>query len=326
MSSSALHIGKFNFGRRFDRWVLERVRSRRGTAQLPLTFEYRHIYVMPTMFGFWFGVLLFLMALGALNFNNNTALMLGFLLASIAQMTTLLAYRNLVGMTLVGIRAQPVFAGRPARFRVLLENPERRVRFAIQAVSAESADCWDIAENHSGHLELKQDTSKRGWMVMKPFRIENRFPLGLFRAWSVIIPDARCLVYPQPHPSPPPLPRTGRGDSGTAQRGEGEHIHGLREYQPGDPLRRVAWRASARHQKLYSREMEAPSEESCEFNWYLMGGADTETKLSILAAWILRAERSQIPYSLELPADALPAGLGEEHCTACLSILAKFGQ
>jgi uncharacterized protein (DUF58 family) len=200
MSSSALHIGKFNFGRRFDRWVLERVRSRRGTAQLPLTFEYRHIYVMPTMFGFWFGVLLFLMALGALNFNNNTALMLGFLLASIAQMTTLLAYRNLVGMTLVGVRAQPVFAGRPARFRVLLENPERRVRFAIQAVSAESADCWDIAENHSGHLELKQDTSKRGWMVMKPFRIENRFPLGLFRAWSVIIPDARCLVYPQPHP------------------------------------------------------------------------------------------------------------------------------
>ena len=89
-------------------------------------------------------------------------------------------------------------------------------------------------------------------------------------------------------------------------------------------MRRIAWRTSARHQKLYSRIMESPSAEACEFNWYLMGGGATEEKLSILAAWILRAERQQLPYSLEMPADALPADLGEEHRDACLKILALF--
>jgi uncharacterized protein (DUF58 family) len=322
ISTSTLTDELSGAGQRFDSWVQERVRQRRGPANLPLTFEYRHIYVMPTRFGFWFGILLALTALGGLNFNNNMTLMLSFLLAAIAQLTTLLAYRNLVGLRLEAIRAKPVFAGEEASFRVLLRNPEERNRFAIEAVSPEARDCKDIEPQYTAPLALKQLAFERGWMPMEPFRIENRYPLGLFRAWSVIIPRAQCLVYPKPATNPPPLPKTGRGEYGAAHRGEGEHFHGLREFQPGDPLRRIAWRTSARHQKLYSRVMESPSEEACELNWYLMGSGDTEEKLSILTAWVLRAERRQIPYSLEMPGAALPTDLGEEHRDACLEILA----
>lgn len=324
MNTAALISERYGLNQRFNLWILKRVRQRRGSPELPFTLEYRHIYVMPTMFGFWFGILLALTAIGGLNFNNNMVLMLGFILASIAQMTSLLAYRNLAGLTLLGFRAAPVFAGQPARFTVLLKNPEERLRFAIQLVSGESSDCTDIKQQATGRLELEMMTDRRGWIEMEPFRIENRYPLGLFRAWSVIIPKTRCLVYPAPVPNPPPLPRTGRGDFGATRKGEGEHLHGLREYQPGDPLGRIAWRTSARHQKLYSRIMESPCEEACELNWYLLGGRNTEDKLSILTAWILRAERLQIPYSLEMPAAALPAELGEDHRNACLEILAFF--
>ena len=322
MNSSAIASEKTGLSQRFDSWILDRVRQRRGIAELPLKFEYRHIYVMPTRFGFWFGLLLALMTLGGLNFNNNMTLMLGFLLAAIAQLTTLLAYRNLVGIRVDAIRARPVFAEEFACFKVQLKNPEERNRFAIQAESSAAVDCADISAQNSQQLSLKQVTLQRGWLKMDPFRIENRYPLGLFRAWSVIIPAAQCLVYPKPALSPPPLPKTGRGEFGAAHRGEGDHFHGLREFQPGDPLRRIAWRTSARHQKLYSRVMESPSEEACELNWYLMGGSDTEEKLSILTAWVLRAERMQIPYSLEMPGAALPADLGAEHRDSCLEILA----
>ena len=70
--------------------------------------------------------------------------------------------------------------------------------------------------------------------------------------------------------------------------------------------------------------MESPSEEACELNWYLVGAGGTEEKLSILTAWVLRAERRQIPYSLEMPGAARPADLGEDHQQACLEILALF--
>ena len=316
--------GRLSIGQRFDHWLLERVRRIRGTARLPLTFEYRHIYVMPTVFGAWFGVLLGLMTIGGLNFNNNMTLLLVFVLGSIAMLTTLLAYRNMVGITVNGIIANPVFAGERAEFRVFLKNPEERHRFAIAVTGADCRDCTDLEPRHSGYLCIEQDAAKRGWLGMAPFRIENRFPLGLFRAWSVVIPDARCLVYPKPMSNPPPLPMSGRGDQGAVNKGEGEHFHGLRDYRAGDPLRRIAWRSSARHEKLYSREMEAPRDKTCELNWYLMGSRDTEQKLSVLAAWVLRAERRQIPYSLELPGAALPAGLGDRHRDACLEILALY--
>ena len=322
MLSSTMANETSSAGQRFDSWVLERVRQRRGATELPLTLAYRHIYVMPTRFGLWFGLLLALTAIGGLNFNNNMTLMLSFLIAAVGQLTTVLAYRNLAGLRLEAIRAKPVFAGETARFRVLFRNPEERHRFAIEAVSPEDRDCTDIEPQNTIALTLGQLSFERGWMPMEPFRIENRYPLGLFRAWSVVIPRTQCLVYPKPATTPPPLPKTGRGEHGAAHRGEGEHFHGLREFQTGDPLRRIAWRTSARHQKLYSRVMESPSEEACELNWYLMGSGDTEEKLSILTAWVLRAERRQIPYSLEMPGAALPADLGEEHRDACLEILA----
>ncbi|MCH8227494.1 MAG: hypothetical protein IIC63_03660, partial [Proteobacteria bacterium] len=182
MSTAALMSRGNGINQRFNLWILERVRQKRGSPELPFTLEYRHIYVMPTMFGFWFGILLAITAIGGLNFNNNMVLMLGFLLASIAQLTSLLAYRNLSGMTLLGFRATPVFAGQAARFTVLLKNPEERLRFAIQLVSRESSDCTDIKLQATGRLELDLMTSRRGWIEMEPFRIENRYPLGLFRA------------------------------------------------------------------------------------------------------------------------------------------------
>lgn len=317
-------------GTRFDRWLLERIRRRRGVTALPRTFEYRHIFVLPSIFGVGFGVVLGLMAVGGLNFNNNMALLTAFTLISISLMTMFLAYRNQVGVSILAIGVDPVFAGETAVFQVLMHNAESRSRYAISvkwnsAVGVpgpRSGDCRDFAPEETLKLKLEQPAARRGYIPMAPFVVENRFPFGLFKAWSVIIPEARCLVYPSPAPNPPPLPRTGRGDHGAADRGDGDHFHGLREYQPGDPLKRVAWRASARHQKLYTSEMETPREEACTFNWYLVRGSDAEEKLSILAAWILRAEHHQIPYSLEMPTQSLPAGLGEAHRDACLKILA----
>ena len=58
MSTAELMSRRNGINQRFNLWILERVRQRRGSPELPFTLEYRHIYVMPTMFGFRFGILL----------------------------------------------------------------------------------------------------------------------------------------------------------------------------------------------------------------------------------------------------------------------------
>ena len=143
-------LERFRLGQWFDGWILERVRARRGTVVVPFLLEYRHIYVMPTRFGAWFGVRLGLTVIGGLNFNNNMALLYGFTLAAIAQLTSFLAYRNLVGLRLSSIQTEPVFAGEAANFRAFIHNPEPRYRYSVQLRCTESADTADIAPNRSG--------------------------------------------------------------------------------------------------------------------------------------------------------------------------------
>jgi len=302
----------------------QRVLARRGPMTPPFELEYRHIYILPTKFGWGFGCMLIFMALGGLNFNNNMALMLVFLLATIAQLTTLIAHRNLSGLSIDSINCEPVFCGESADFRVFVSNRNERNRFTIQAGFMEAEICKDFELNSSKSFHLKHITFTRGWLDMPSFRLETRFPLGLFRAWSWIFPQTRCLVYPSPARSAPPLPDTGHGQSGRVAKGTGDEIHGLREYQPGDSLHRIAWRATARHGKLYSMEMESPRENACELDWGSLQGENVESRLSILTAWVIAADHKQLSYSLKLPDKQVASGKGANHRAKCLELLALY--
>ena len=89
-------------------------------------------------------------------------LMLGFLLASIALLTALLAYRNLAGTDVHGISARPVFCGEEAVFRVLLRNGEDRARYAITACCDEDRDSADLGAQGTRALELRQTCQTGG--------------------------------------------------------------------------------------------------------------------------------------------------------------------
>lgn len=304
--------------------IKTRVRKTRGPLSPPVNLEYRHVFVMPTRFGVSFGFMLVFMLLGGLNFNNNMALMLVFLLGAMTQLTSLLAYRNLVGLQVQNVQSEPVFCGENARFRIYINNPGQQKRYALLAGFKKPQDCTDFEPESSRTLQLSLPADERGWLAMPDFRMENRFPLGLFRAWSWIFPNHRCLVYPAPAKRPPALPVGGRGESGEAKKGDGEQVHGLRKYQAGDSRQRIAWRASARHDKMYSLEMETPRDDACELNWDLLEGADAETRLSILTAWVLAADHRDITYSLITPKHAVPAGSGPDQRARCLELLALY--
>jgi uncharacterized protein (DUF58 family) len=88
-------------------------------------------------------------------------------------------------------------------------------------------------------------------------------PLGLFQGFRPA-PDKEVALV---------LPRfaslTGRRRSreleasvATARAGSGNELFGIREYRPGDSLRRIHWRSSARHGQLVVREYEPPGQQT----------------------------------------------------------------
>ena len=97
-------------------------RKRHGIDSDPLTLSGRRIYIVPSALGLAFTLMLFAMFLGAMNYANNLALGLAFVLGALGLTAMHHCHRNLAGLKIASAVTDPVFAGQVARFRVAIET------------------------------------------------------------------------------------------------------------------------------------------------------------------------------------------------------------
>ena len=302
---------------RFDRWA-----RRRAPASLPVRFDRHTVYVLPTRFGAFFAIVLLTMGLGALNYNNNPALLLCLALAGAAVASLLHAQLQLSGLEIHAIGAEPVPAGAALRLRVHARAAAGRVRRGLRVECAGHGTQLSL-DAGAGEAVLALPTARRGWFDPGRLRISTTRPLGLARAWAYAWPDAPLLIYPAPEPSGPPLP-LGQGEGRQSRLDPaGDDVHHLREWRPGDSRRVVAWKASARRDALLVREFEQPLGADVTLDWRMLPGLDHERRIRRLARWVDEAERGARRYSLWLPGHpSIGPGNGAAHRHACLRALA----
>jgi uncharacterized protein (DUF58 family) len=99
----------------------------------------------------------------------------------------------------------------------------------------------------------------RGVVGARGWRIYSGDPLGFFRDVRSVADATVLLVLPRfkslPDRTPP---RELEAATAAPRSGSGNELFGIREYRPGDSLRRIHWRSSARHGELVVREYEPP--------------------------------------------------------------------
>jgi uncharacterized protein (DUF58 family) len=309
------------FRRRIQYWI----RRRQGPDRDPVTFRRGRIYVLPTRLGVAFGLMLFGMLLGSLNYANNLGLGLTFLLASLGLVTMQACHRNLETVIAREAGTEPPFAGQDAVFQLALTNPGRLARCDLEASTAATVnDPVSIPAGGETIIGLRVATRRRGWVMLDRFEIATRFPYGLFRAWVVLHPGRRCLVYPRPaDTAPPPPPAPGSGSTGVARRGD-DDFAGLKDYHPGDPPRHIAWKAYAKGGELLVKEFSGAVETVPIFDFEQAPGTDLETRLSVMARWITDAQARGETFGLRLPGLEIPPQPGMQQRRRCLAALAEF--
>ncbi|RAY14040.1 DUF58 domain-containing protein [Actinomadura craniellae] len=109
---------------------------------------------------------------------------------------------------------------------------------------------------HPGPSTYQITADRRGTLDLGPVRTLRTDPLGLAAATRHHGGTDRIWVHPPTHRlHPAPGGTLPDHDGGTdAARTGGLTFHGLRDHVPGDDLRQVHWRASARHGRLLVRE------------------------------------------------------------------------
>lgn len=301
--------------------ALALVRPRHPEA-VPVRIGRKRIYILPTGFGLFLAAMLTAMLLGGLNYNNNPALLLVFLLAGVAHNSLVHAHLILSGISLKAVHADPVFAGQALLLKMRFEADGSRARPGLQLLVGEAQTEFGLAADEQREVTVDLVTSRRGWHLLPRIRLSTIRPLGLARSWSWLRPDTKLLVYPTLDPQAPPLPQSlGDGDS-PRSRAYGEQPHHLREYRTGDLQRQIAWKASARADRLLVREYESAVARDIALDWRAVSGLPYEGKIRRLARWVVEAERSGSRYSLLLPKEVVPAGRGAEHRHHCLRALA----
>lgn len=307
---------------RWRAWLERRVPARRSVR-----LDQRNVFIFPPRTGFAFLLLVVLLILAAINYQNALVFALAFLLASLFAVTIGHSFRNLAGLEFEAAGAEPAFVGEHALFRIRVSRRGARQHHAVRiGWPGETIQALDLDEETELRVRVPLLAQRRGWLDPGRLRVETTWPLGLLRAWTWLDLDQRALVYPRPVAGA----ALNHGDA-TAREGEelvrggAEDFLGLREYRPGDPLKHVAWKSYAREGVLLVKEFGGYADRRLWLDWDALPGVDTETRLGMLCWWVLELEDRGEEYGLRLPEVTIDPAHGPTHRATILRALALFG-
>jgi uncharacterized protein (DUF58 family) len=307
---------------RMQAWI----RRRQGMDADPVRLDRRRIYILPTPLGIAYAAMLFAMVLGGMNYGNNLGLALAFLLVSLGLVVMHHCHGTLSGLVLRLAATESAFLGNDVTFRLSLENsalaPRPRIELGVGRVPACAVD---VPPAGTAMAELRLPAVRRGRMPLERFIVATRHPLGLFRAWAVVHCAYGAIAWPAPADRGRVPPGVETDTGGAQEHAHGDHdFAGLRPFQPGDSLRRVAWKAYARGQGLHTKQYAGTDVVSHVFDWDSLPALGTEARLAQLCRWILDAHEHGEAFGLRLPGVTLEPNVGTAHRERCLNALALF--
>jgi uncharacterized protein (DUF58 family) len=121
-----------------------------------------------------------------------------------------------------------------------------------------------VAADETVHGEAVAWPARRGQAAFHAVRAWTTFPFGIIRKSVTFSQPQHTLIYPRLYELRPRLlarltPQGSLGMRITQHAGGGDDYFGMREYRPGDSLRAVSWKRSARLDDLVTIERTRPS-------------------------------------------------------------------
>jgi uncharacterized protein (DUF58 family) len=302
-----------------------RVVRRHGRDNLPISINRRRIYILPTRFGFMLGAILAAMLVAGLNYNSNLALAFAFLMSSMALVTMHHCNRNMLRLSVDATTEVDAFAGREALLEFELRNGTSVDRRDIEVRCLSGVGMDSVGAGESATIEVIAPVAQRGVTRISQFELRTRYPFGWFYSWTYVQGSITVYVAPAPSGNRTLASGSAQGAGSHSEARGDEDFSGLRAYQPGVPLKHMAWKVLARGGEPVVRSYSSLAAQPEWLDWSMLEGLDTEARLSQLCLWVLESDAAQRPYGLRIPGKELAPSGGAAHRFACLRALAAFG-
>jgi uncharacterized protein (DUF58 family) len=161
-----------------------------------------------------------------------------------------------------------VHAGDTARVELAVANRTRLrqpllvLRDPVSNTRGARLQLAPMAAGETARASYRLPTQARGQLTIGPLRLERTDALGLATREAIAAAATTVTVLPKWYPVAVPGAGVVNGPLGQHLRmralaRSGDEFRSLRDYAPGDDLRRISWRASARSENLKVRENES---------------------------------------------------------------------
>jgi uncharacterized protein (DUF58 family) len=311
------------------RALADRLRARsarrHGNDSLPTKINRRRIYILPTRFGVMLACMLAAMLIAGLNYNSNLALAFGFLMASVALVTMHHCNRNLLGLQVDVTTEVDAFAGREAAFEFVLKNDSNVDRRDVEIRCLGASGIRSVPARSSESVPVAVPVPRRGVVRIAQFELRTRYPFGWFHAWTYVQGSLTAYVAPAPQGTRTLPAVAGAGSASRSEMRGDEDFAGLRAYEPGVPLKHMAWKVLARGGEAAVQSYSSLAALPEWLDWSALEGLSIEDRLSQLCLWVLESESAQRVYGLKVPGKEIAPARGAAHRFACLRALALFG-
>ena len=308
----------------------------------------------PTRAGWVFFGLILGVGFAALNTGNNLLYLVFSLMLAFLVLSGVLSESALRGIEVKRRLPRNLHAQADNTVRIEVRNNQRRVAAFAIVVEDRLKPAGDARSPHSTTvgrvflLRIGAGETQRSRYLLRPERrgplefaavnVSTRFPFGLFVKSRLLELGGNALVYPALHEDRPAAPASESGRAGETAlhaSGPGSTVSGVREFQTGDPLRRVHWKSSLRRNKLLVLQVENERDSEVEVELRTCSGrrapesaaegedASFEWRVSRAATEVVFHLDAGLRVGLRTESERVPVAAGERQRARLLSFLAR---
>ena len=277
--------------------------------------------------------------LAAWNTGNNLLYVIVGGLGSFVLMSLVLASWNMRNLTVV--RTSPDAVHRGEKFGVTLRIENRKLimpAVSLRAVSTarpgeSAAYIPKVPPRRAALVRATESFDKRGVYPLPPMDVATTFPFGLFTRRKRLRDNIEVVVYPRVMAVRTAVLNKLAGARQVPKfvRGDGSDFFSLRDYIPGDDIRHVSWRASARLGRLLVKELVHETSRSVVFVLDTHWRPDVdhfperfEEAIELVASLAVTMLNQQYTVAVVTPGRALPPGEGAAYVHKVLDMLARL--
>lgn len=215
---------------------------------------------------------------------------------------------------------------------VTLKNRRRFLPVFLMRVHLEEKELLFpfVEAGQEATLHIEWEFSRRGEYRIEGLRICSVFPFSFFTRCRFLPVAQQGVVFARPRQCALlqdalfELKRV-QGERSLDTAGFDAEAIAVRGYVPGDPLKHIHWKASARTGHLKTKELSALLHEPVVIEFDRVPIDSIEEKISCLTGYILTMHRRGVPVGLRVGERMFRPGVSQTQKRAMLKELALYG-